>query len=498
MLPTKVRNIKLYPLQQQSVQACKKSFIKSKKIILKATCGFGKTVIAAYMIQSARKRNLSCLFLVDRIILADQTSRTFDDYGIDHGIYQGQNPRYAPDKPVQIASIQTLARREAQYSKFDLIIIDEVHCFHNAHKKLMDNNPNAFFLGLSATPYTRGLGRFFDSFIEPFSINEMIKNKLLSPYTIWSPSIADLSKLRIKAGEYTEDSLRDTYDKKDIVGDVIEHWEKLAKGKKTIAFGFNVDHIKNIASAFKTAGVKAVQINGYQKKEEKQIALDKFMRGDADILCSVDIAVKGFDYPPVECVMFVLATRSKIKWEQGVGRGLRISPETDKEKAIIIDFGGNLARLGWPDGSNFSRLNTGEKKAKTEEKEPRLCINCQCRVPDGINVCPACGYDLKPLGAPMPEADNKAELEEYIRPDPESREYREAFLGALNTYAEQKKYKKSKNGVYPWSIYKYQEKFKKVPDGFSWKCLSPILPEVMKYIRYHNIRYAKSKWRKHI
>lgn len=491
LFPETIKQVNLYDLQKIAVGVCRESFKKSRKIILKASCGFGKTVIAAYIIQAAVKKRLRALFLVDEIILSDQTSKVFDEYGIDHGIYQANNPRLAPEKAVQIGSVKTVANREI--GNFDLIIIDEVHCFYKTYIKLMQENPNAFFLGLTNTPYTRGLGNHFDSFIEPITIEDMIKAKILCPYLIWSPAIADLSKLRVKAGEYTDESLSFSFDKKDILGDVVKHWRDHAEGKKTIGFGVNVEHIKHLADTFNDAGIKAVQIDSYQPKEERQKYLREFMKGDAMVMFSVGIAVKGFDFPELSCVMFILATKSKIKWEQGVGRGLRVFP--GKEKAIILDFGGNFQRLGWPDGSGFTRLNKGEKKEREEKQEPRLCINCQVVIPRNAKVCPACDYDLQPEGAPLPDADKNAKLVKYEKTDKNSIDFKKAFLGGLNTYAENKGYKNT-NGIYPWALWMFQQKFKEKPSGFSWKTLSPVLPEVMGYIKYINIRFAKSKRRK--
>jgi superfamily II DNA or RNA helicase len=483
------QDIILRPLQVKTFKACKDAFRKTRRFILKATCGFGKTIIALYMIQRALKHNKRCLFVCDQINLIEQASNTFDMFGVDHGIYQGDNPRFFPEMPVQIASIQTLPHR--YYELFDFIVIDEVHTFHKAHIELMKEHPEAFIMGMSASPYTRNLGKHFSFFIEPFTIDQLIEAGNLCPYTLRAPPMGDLKKLKINAGEFTDDSNREVFDKKDILGDVVELWKKHAYGKKTIVFGIDVKHIENIEHEFLEAGIKAVQINAYQSKEEKTSRMNEFKQGDAMILCSVTIAVKGFDFPPVECVIFALATRSKIKWEQGCGRGFRVSPETNKEKALIIDCGGNYQRLGWPDGSGFHKLDLGEKKKEKEPPEPRYCINCQVAIPPRVKVCPECGWDLAPEGVGLPEADKKAELQEYIKPD-DSLEYKKIFLGGLNTYAQQKGYKQKK-GYYGWALYVFQQKFGKLPEGVSWKTLKPIQPEVKRYIQHQHIKYMKSR-----
>lgn len=86
----------------------------------------GKTVMAAYIMQAAADRKTRCVFVADRIALIDQTSMLFDHYGIDHGVIQAQHWRWRPWKPIQIASAQTLARRDWP-EDIGLIVVDE--CF---------------------------------------------------------------------------------------------------------------------------------------------------------------------------------------------------------------------------------------------------------------------------------------------------------------------------------------------------------------------------------
>lgn len=482
------QDIELRPLQKIALEACRDSFRKTKRFILKATCGFGKTILASYFIKKAVAKEIKCLFVVDRIVLAEQTSRVFNHYGITHGIIQADNPEYFPDRMVQIGSIQTLNRRDID--KYGLILIDECHCHHDAHTKLFESNKDAFIIGLSSTPYAKDLGKYYEFFIEPVTVKEMVKQKELVPFEIYAPPIADLTKLKIGNGDYTEESLSEAYDKVDIVGDVVKTWKKLTPNKKTIVFGVNVAHIKHLSKVFNQAGVKACQINAYQGKAERKEALDGFIYGDIKVLCSVEVATKGFDCPSVEVVALAVATKSNMKWEQTTGRGFRLS--SGKDKCIILDFGGNAERLGFPDDYNLVKLDDGTKhNSKTKIKErpeqkPKNCPSCDFVKAPGIRKCPACGF--------LPDfiedvETSEAELKKIQRKTNRvyTKEEKQSFFNQLGQYC------KNKGWSSGAASHKYKAKFGVFPNAMEKNRYEPVGQEVMKFIQYQNIRYAKSR-----
>ena len=486
------QEIKLRPLQKIALEECRNVFRSGvKRFILKATCGFGKTVLSAYFIKQALKKNLSCLFVVDRIVLAEQTDDVFGKYGIQAGIQQADNPKFFPDRPVQIGSIQTINRRDID--KYSLIIIDEAHCHYDGHTKLLNKNKEAFVIGLTATPYGKSLGKYYETFIEPVSVKDMIKHKELVPFDIYGPEIADLSKLKIRAGEYTEESLSEAYDRVDIIGDVVKMWKKFAANKKTIVFGVNVSHIKHMAREFNKCGISACQINAYQSPTERKEALDGFLIGSTKVLCSVEVATKGFDCAEVECVILAVATKSHIKWEQTCGRSYRIFP--GKEKAIILDLGGNCSRLGFPDSYDFFELDDGKKtKGKNKKKEiveklPKVCPSCLFLKPAGMRKCPACQF----VPDFIEDADaSEGDLKKLQRK--KNREYtkqeKQSWLNQLNTYCRDKKWK---DGA---SAHKYKTKFGVWPNAMQKGIYEPVGKDVLGFIQHLNIKYAYGQKKK--
>ena len=97
-----------------------------KNQLLMSPTGSGKTDIAMRVFNGALAKHMTMMFVTDRRTLIEQTSATADRYGLcDHGVIQGNHPRTDYSRPFQIASAQTLERRD--WLDVDIIIIDEVH-----------------------------------------------------------------------------------------------------------------------------------------------------------------------------------------------------------------------------------------------------------------------------------------------------------------------------------------------------------------------------------
>ncbi|GDX86070.1 hypothetical protein LBMAG43_21120 [Methylococcaceae bacterium] len=118
--------IKLRPYQQDSIARLKESiYTGNNRVLLQASTGAGKTIIGCEMIRRAIAKNKAVLFIAHRKEIINQTSGKLDQFGIEHGVIMANHPRHQPANLVQVASIQTLTRRDKP--KADLIIIDETH-----------------------------------------------------------------------------------------------------------------------------------------------------------------------------------------------------------------------------------------------------------------------------------------------------------------------------------------------------------------------------------
>ncbi len=493
-----LKELQLYPLQNRIVEACREEMRKHKKIILQAATGLGKTIISTWIIKQVVKRDLKVLFVCDRISLINQTSNVFSDYGLLHGIFQADNPLFAPDLQIQIGSIQTLARRKQR--DYDFIIFDEIHSFFKAHESILKHNPDAFVLGLSATPFTKGLGKYFEIHIEPVPMRELINQGYLSDFEIFGPDTIDLTGVRTVRGDYRDDDLSKAADKPKLVADVVTTWEKLSNNKKTIVFAVDVAHGRHLEKEFLKRKINAKEINGYMQKEGEDGAnqiIQDFRDNKIKVLISVEMIVKGFDVPDVECIVFATATKSPIKWIQACGRGLRSFP--GKTICRILDHGSNAERLGFPDEYEFLKLDDGKhQRSKSKEKDrlpklPKKCPSCDFLKPATVHKCPACQFqpefiqEVETTEGELKKLKRKARKEFTLKD-------KQSFLSQLNQYASEKGFLEGKNGCYGWALHKYKTKFgSEVPSHLDWGAKEPVQIEVKKFIRYCNIKYAHSR-----
>jgi len=432
-----------------------------RRIIFQGATGFGKTEVAAQMIKNALDKGKRVVFTVNKIVLAEQASARLDKYGIQHGIYQGMNERWNPELPCQVASVQTLAKRKP-IEDIDLFIIDEAHIHSAIFDKLKAYNPQAFFVGLTASPYSI-LAPWWQKLVVAVPMKTLVEKGHLVPYEVYSAPTANLSKVKVVAGEFQNKSLAEATDKPKLTGDIITEWMKLGENRQTICFAVNRAHALHIEQEFNRHDIPAKSIDCYTDAEERLEVIRKFNESEIRILISIMILTTGFDSPIAGCAIFACATKSRIKHVQSLGRVLR--PCKGKKDAICIDHGGNFTRpgLGFPEDWDDEDLDDG-KRAKQKKKEseerpealPKPCPKCKFIKPAGVHVCPKCSF--------KPELVRDVEFEKGVLVKVQRKTNRtatkadkQAFYSGLLTYADQHGHKegfaahkyKAKMGVWP-------------------------------------------------
>lgn len=337
----------LRPYQQQGISDLRDAFARGlKRIVFKLPTGGGKTVIAEHIIKMATSKGKRVAFVCNRIELANQTSRRFAQAGIAHGLMQGQNS-HSIHSQVMVCSIQTMSRRRAQ--DFDLIIIDECHgvAGSTAYKDLIFSLNNVPVVGLTATPYSKGMAKYYEELKGPLfqevvigaTISDLIDDKFLVDVDIFAPEQyqPDLSNVKIVAGDYDETELAEAVDKPRLVGDIVAHWKKLGRGKPTIVFATNIAHSKHICQMFNEAGITAEHVDYRVTDEDRAAILDRVRRHETTILCNPALLAEGLDIPQLEVMILARPTKSLIRYIQQAGRILRpYESKTCLERGTLV------------------------------------------------------------------------------------------------------------------------------------------------------------------
>ena len=358
-----------------------------KNQVIMAPTGAGKTYLGMRIVH-------------DRTTLINQTSEVADMYGLSaHSVIQSNHWRYKPNLRFHIASVQTLARRT--WPNADVIVIDECHTMYSGWTEHIKNT-KAACIGLSATPFSKGLGKLFSNLINAATMHELTESGVLVPMKIMSCTRIDMHGAETSGGEWTDSAAASRG--MEIVGDVVKEWSEHASDRKTIVFGATVAHCEEMAKQFNDAGIMARVFSCHTKEEEREGILKEYKKPDSKIrvLISVEALAKGFDVKDVSCVADCRPLRKSLSTAiQMWGRGLRSSPDTGKTNCILLDFSGNIIRFSEDFTDIFfnglAALDAGEKLDKVvrqddEDKEPKGCPKCG-EIPF-VKRCMQCGFEI--------------------------------------------------------------------------------------------------------
>ena len=281
-----------------------------------------------------------------------------------------------------------------------MIVIDECH---TQLKVWTDHvmQTKAACIGLSATPFSPGLGKLFSNLINATTMHELTQSGVLVPMRIMSCTKTNMRDAATAGGEWTDAAAEERG--MEIVGDVVSEWVRLGEGRKTIVFGATIRHCQELARQFGDAGVMAACFTSETTAAERELLLKEYSKPDSllRVLISVEALAKGFDVPTVSCVVDCRPLRKSLSTAiQMWGRGLRSSPDTGKRDCLLLDHSGNIARFAEDFTeiyfNGLDSLDMGEKLDKKirrddEEYEAKGCP--KCGYTPFAKRCMSCGFE---------------------------------------------------------------------------------------------------------
>ena len=369
-----------------------------KRILVYAPTGSGKTAILSAILSDALSRNKRAMLIIHRDFLVEQSKTAMIKTGIDSddiGIIKA-GYREERDRMIQIAGLQSLQNRPTP-DGIDLVILDECHstAFFKHYQNIKQETLNAVHLGFSASPWRlkstdEYFGLHFDAIAEGPGIGELIERGYLSrPRYYGYGGLVDIIKLDTsKTGDFKDSQMENEFIKSEVPQAVTEKILELCDGRTGIIFNAGVEQSQLQTQLLNDAGITTVHLDASTPFKERQLYFDKLSSGEIRCISSIGCLTEGFDVPSISFVVLSRATKSRALYVQMSGRGLRTYQ--NKSDCLILDFGGNVKRLGM---LNKKVLITLEPTPKNEDDSMlKECDNCHSMVSIFARICPECGY----------------------------------------------------------------------------------------------------------
>lgn len=472
-----------------------------RKQVLMAPTGAGKTEIASYMLAEARRKLSRCLFIVDRVNLVDQTSDRLDVYGIPHGVIQAGHWRTRLHERIQVCSAQTIERRGIP-EDVSVVFVDEAHCMRRKVTEFIAAT-DAVVIGLTATPFTKGMGKVYSHLVNVTTMNELIARQYLVPLKIYAAKSINTEGMKVVAGEWAEKEIESRG--LEIVGDIVTEWQNktalhFGGPVKTIVFSATVDHGEELCKQFRDAGFNFQQISYRDANDNaRRELIEEFRKPDSAIdgLVSCEVFTKGFDVPDVLCGISARPYRKSLSSHiQQMGRVMRAAP--GKEFGLWLDHSGNVLRFRedveeiFQHGMNElddGKLESKIRKEPTEKERNEIKCSCGYLMLPSDPACPGCGKVRQRRSMVEQVPGEMVELTGKLANKQSSWAEKQAFMAGLKTYSSEHGYQSG------WAAHKYHEKYGVWPNDPRVKSVAPgpLSASLESWIRSQAIRWAKRR-----
>lgn len=378
--------MELRPYQQQAKDAIFYEWKNGiKKTLLVLPTGCGKTIVFAKVAEECVKGGSRVLILAHRGELLDQAAdKIGKSTGLGCATEKAEQTCLGSWFRIVVGSVQSMMREKRlnQFPNdyFNTIIIDEAHhCISDSYKKVLRHFPDAEVLGVTATP-DRGdmqnLGTVFESLAYEYTLPKAIKEGYLSPIkAVTIPLKIDMSAVGVQAGDFKSGDIATALD--PYLESIAEEMEKYCSNKKTVVFLPLVKTSQKFRDILNNHGFKAAEVNG-DSKDRAEI-LEAFDKDQYNVLCNSMLLTEGWDCPSVDCIVVLRPTKVRSLYCQMVGRGTRLSPETNKDHLLLLDFLWHTERheLCHPASLICESAEVAQKMTENMEKDAGCVIDIE-------------------------------------------------------------------------------------------------------------------------
>jgi superfamily II DNA or RNA helicase len=325
------------PYQHEASAAILKAWGEHRSCLASMATGAGKTLVAAGTAAKVVDKG-RVLFLANRNELCIQPLDAFrDQLGYVPELEKAEDTA-SLDARVVVGSVQTLARtkRLERFPRdhFGYIFADEAHMsMAPSWKRILDHFAGAKVCGITATPFradAKDLREIYE--VEAYRKNlfDLVdEGWLCNPDHVYKlQSAISLAQVRIKQTAEGKD-----YDVTDAANAIEPYFLEIARELKEkhsyrhiLAFLPLVASSQKFVEACRSVGLNAVHIDGDDPERDQKLM--SFRRGEITLLSNSNLLHTGVDIECCDATLCLRPTRSKVLYQQIIGRSTRCLPGT--------------------------------------------------------------------------------------------------------------------------------------------------------------------------
>lgn len=387
----------------------------SKHPVIAIPTGAGKTIVGTNIADRfIEKTSKHVLFISHVKEILGQLHASLKGYTTHSiGLYSA-GLKSKTTSSITVAGIQSIWRKPELFKRVGLIIIDECHLVNDLNQGMYRNFFNALsqytavnYIGLTATPYrARGYIHIGEETLfnclpydltEHKHFNKLVEDGYLAKlYTKRTEFELDTTGIKTVAGDFSDKELDEKLNRAEISLIAVKEIVKFGKKfKQWLVFCINIDHAEVVSVMLNSYGISTKAVHS-EMTENRDDVLEEYKNNKLRCLTNVDVLTTGIDIPTIDFIAMLRPTKSPTIYVQSVGRGLRVARDDDgkviKDKCLVLDFAGNISRLGPID---YIQIKQKGKPQKGGDPITKDCPVCKCVYHPMQKVCDSCGYVFK-------------------------------------------------------------------------------------------------------
>lgn len=338
-------------------------------VLLMASVGAGKSLMLASVLIRMENLGKRALCLVNNAELVRNNCATFKEQGGHASIYCAALNEKDVSEPIVFGTPQSILNginkneRIAQI-KFNIIVVDEAHAinfgdhrtgFMRILRHFKQEYPQMRVLGATGTNFRyKGTEIVGDNCLFKRQVGNITTDKLINDKYLIEPNfeidqklVIDFSKVKIKSnGKFDAKELELVVSQNarltELICKQIIHIMETQARFGVFIFATTKKHAEEILSHLPKT--QSALILGETPQEERTRILNEARKGKIKYLVNIAIISVGVDVPAYDTLAYLRPTESLVLLVQTMGRVLRLSPSTNKQEALVLDFAGNIER----------------------------------------------------------------------------------------------------------------------------------------------------------